>query len=162
MRVVNVTHFKARTLTAQTTWTECRDTSLVRHLTQRVRLVHKLRQLVRSKEAVDHGTQRLGVDQIRRREHLVVTNVHALANGPSHPCETHSKLRVQLLTHGADAAVAQVIDVVHIRVAVDEVEQRLDDANDVVGRQSARLFSFNAQLAVDAETSHLTQIVTLF
>ena len=161
MRVVHVTNLKARALTAQTTWTQRRDATLVRDLAQRVGLVHELRQLVGAKEAVDHRAQRLRVDQIRWCEHLVVTHVHALTDGPRHARETHTELRVQLLTHGADATVAQVVNVIHIGVAVHEVQQRLDDANDVVRRQGARLFSLHTQLAVDAEASHLTEVVTL-
>ena len=161
MGVVHITHLKACALAAQSTWTQRGDATLVRHLTQRVGLVHELRQLVRSEEAVDHGAQRLGVDQVGRGEDFVVAHVHALTDGPRHPGQAHTKLRVQLLTHRANATVAEVVDVVHVRVAVHQVQQGLDDADDVVLGQGASLLSLNAQLAVDAESSHFTQIVAL-
>ena len=158
---MHITHLKACALTAQSTWTQCGDATLVRHLTQRVGLVHELRQLVRPEEAVDHRAQRLGVDQVGWGEDLVVTHIHALTDGARHPGQAHAKLRVQLLTHRADATVAEVVDVVDVGVAVHQVQQGLDDADDVVLGQGARLLSFDAQFAVDAETSHFTQVVAL-
>ena len=116
MCVVNVTHLKTCTLAGQTTWTECRNTALVRHFRQRVRLVHELRELVRSEEAVDHRAQCLGIDQIGRREDLVVTHIHALADGTRHTRQSHTELAVQLLAYRTDATVRQVIDVINVRV----------------------------------------------
>ncbi|MNX90339.1 hypothetical protein D3C86_1223850 [compost metagenome] len=43
VRVVNVTYLKAGSFTGQTTWSECRDTTLVRDLRQRVGLIQELR-----------------------------------------------------------------------------------------------------------------------
>ena len=161
VRVVHITDLKACALTAQTTWTQGRDAALVRHLAQRVGLVHELRQLVRSEEAVDDRAQRLGVDQVGWREHLIVTNVHALPNGAGHPRESHSELRVQLLSNRTNAAVAQVVNVVHVGVAVHKVQQRFDDADDVVGGQGARLLAFDTELPVDAESTHFSEVITL-
>ena len=45
VRRVYVSNFKACTFTGQTAWAECRDTTFVRNLRQRVVLVHELRQL---------------------------------------------------------------------------------------------------------------------
>ena len=42
---MHVTHFKARAFTSQTTWTQSRNTTLVRNFRKRVGLVHKLGQL---------------------------------------------------------------------------------------------------------------------
>ena len=162
VRVVHVSDLKARALTGQTSGTECRDAALVRHLAQRVRLVHELAQLVRSEERVDHRAQRLGVDQVGRGEHLVVAHVHALPDGPGHPGEAHAELVVELLAHRADAAVGEVVDVVHIRLRIHEVDEELDDEDDVVlGQRAGLLGHVDAELPVDAETAHFTQVVTL-
>ena len=133
----------------------------MRHLTQRVGLVHELRQLVRAKETVDHRAQRLGVDQVGRCENFVVTHIHALTDGPRHSGKPHTKLRIQLLSHRADATVAQVVDVVDICIAVHQVQQGLDDADDVVLGQGAGLFPVDFKFPVDSETAHLAQVVAL-
>ena len=81
MGVVHVTHLETGTLTRQTTGTQRRHTALVGNLGKRVGLVHELGQGVRSEKRVDNGRYCLGVDQVDRSEYLIVTNVHALADG---------------------------------------------------------------------------------
>ena len=46
VRVVYVTHLKARTLTRETAWSECRYTTLISDLGQRVGLIQELRKLL--------------------------------------------------------------------------------------------------------------------
>ena len=62
------------------------------HLGQRVGLVHELRQGIRTKERVDHARNGLGVNQVGRGEHLIVTDVHTLANGTAHTGQTNREL----------------------------------------------------------------------
>ncbi len=50
VRIVNVTYLETCTLPAQTTGSECGDTTLVRDLTQRVGLIQELTQLRSSEE----------------------------------------------------------------------------------------------------------------
>ena len=64
MSWVHVSHLKARTLTRKATWTQGRDTTLVRHLRQWIVLVHKLRQLTGAKEFFDRRRDWLGIDEI--------------------------------------------------------------------------------------------------
>jgi len=107
------------------------DTAFVRELRQRVGLVHELRQLVRPEECIDHRRQCLGVDQVHRCENLVVTDVHAFADGTGHPGETDTKLVVQLLSHSPDTAVAQVVDVVDLSLALTSSIRYFNNGNDV-------------------------------
>src|SRR5690606_26810219 len=65
---VHVAHLKASTFTSQTTRAQCRNTTLVRDLGQRVGLVHKLRQLAGTEELLDSRRDGLGVDQIVRHQ----------------------------------------------------------------------------------------------
>ena len=51
--IVYVTYFETGTLTRQTARTQCRETTFVGHLSQRVGLVHELRQRIGSEERVD-------------------------------------------------------------------------------------------------------------
>ena len=53
LRVVHVAHFEAGALARQTARSERRQTTLVRQLGERVRLIHELRQLRRSEERLN-------------------------------------------------------------------------------------------------------------
>ena len=92
MGIMNVTHLKACTLTRQTTRSEGRETTLMGNFCQGVGLIHELAQSIGSKEGIDNTAYGLGINQIGGSEHLIVTNIHALANGASHTSQTYSKL----------------------------------------------------------------------
>ena len=65
---VYVTHFETGTLAGQTTRAKGRYTALVGNFRQRVRLVHKLRQLAGTEKFLDRGRNRLGIDQVMRHQ----------------------------------------------------------------------------------------------
>ena len=90
---------------------------------KRVCLVHKLRQLVGSEERIDDRRQSLGVDQVDRRKHLVVAHIHTLADGTSHTGKAHTELSGELLAHGADTTVAQVVDIVDLGFAAQQFKE---------------------------------------
>ena len=85
----------------------------MRYLSQRVSLVHELRQRVSTEERVDHARDGLGVDQICWCEHLVIANVHALTNGAVHTSQTDRELVRQLLADCTYTTVRQVVDIIH-------------------------------------------------
>ncbi len=160
--VVHVPHLEARALTRQTAGTEGRHTALVRHLGQRVSLVHELRQRIGAEIGVDDRRDGLGVDEVDGGEHLVVTHVHALADGARHTCQPHSELVVELLSYGADAAVGEVVDIIDLCLGVDEGYEVLDDADDVLtGKHLDVGRRVEIELFVDAVTSHFAQVVAL-
>ena len=160
VRVVHVSHLETGAVTRQTAGTEGRQTAFVRDFGQRVDLVHELRELRGSEEGVDHRRKGLGVDQVHRREHLVVTHVHALADRTRHAHETDRELIRQLLAHRADAAVRQVVDVVDVGLRVDQLDQVFDDGDDVLARQRADgRIGVQIQLLVDAVTAHIAQVI---
>ena len=162
VRVVHVAHLETGAVTRQTARTQGRETALVRDLGQRVDLVHELRKLRGAEEGVDDRRQRLGVNQVHRREDLVVAHVHALADRARHAHEAHGELIRQLLAHSAHAAVRQVIDIVDVGLRVDELDQVLDDGDDVLARQRADgRVDVQTQLLVDAEAAHVAQVVAL-
>ena len=72
VRSVHVAHFKASTVTVQTTRSECREAALVSQFCQRVSLVHELRQLRTTKEVTNNGTEGLRVDELLWRHALQV------------------------------------------------------------------------------------------
>ena len=68
VRVVHVAHLEAGALARQPARSERRQAALVRELRQRIGLVHELRELARSEEALDHRGDRARVDQVVRRD----------------------------------------------------------------------------------------------
>jgi hypothetical protein len=65
---VHVAHLEAGTLAGQAARAQCRDATLVGDFRQRVGLIHKLGQLRGTKEFLDHGRYRLGIDQFLRHQ----------------------------------------------------------------------------------------------
>ena len=127
VRRVDVAHFESGALARQTARSQRRETPLVRDLGERVGLVHELRQLRRPEELANRGHDRLRVDQVvrHRRRHFLVHR-HLLLDGALHPDQPDAELVLEELAHGADAAVAQVIDVVHVRRVLAQLEQVAD------------------------------------
>ena len=70
VRRMHVADFKTRALARQTARTKRRKTTFVRQFAQRVGLIHKLRQLARTKIFAHHRHHRLGIDQIMRTHHI--------------------------------------------------------------------------------------------
>ena len=113
VRGVHVAHLEAGPLARQAARSEGRQAPLVRDLRQRVRLVHELRQLRRAEELLDRRDDRLGVDQVVRHRRVdVLVDGHLLLDRPLHADEADAELVLQQLAHRADAAVAEVVDVV--------------------------------------------------
>ena len=160
MRVVYVSYFETCPVARQTARTEGRQTALVRHFGQRVYLVHELRELVRAEERVDDARERLGVDEVYRGEDFVVAHVHPFADGTRHPDEAHRELVGELLSDGPYAAVAQVVDVVHVGFRVDERDEVFDNGYHVLFRQHPDLrVDVEFKLLVYPETAHFAQVV---
>ena len=135
----------------------------MRNLGQRIGLVHELRQSVGAEEGVDDRRNGLGVDQVYGREGLVVTDIHTFADGTCHTRQTDTELVVELLADGTYATVAQVVNVIYIRLAVDKLDQIFYDGYDVFFGQYLDI-DRNAQVEffVDAITTYITEVITLF
>ena len=134
----------------------------MRDFRQRVGLVHELAQLIRSKERVDHRTQCFGVDQINRREHFVVAHIHALPDGTGHASKPYAKLVGQLLTHRAHTTVGQVVNIVHFRLGVDQLNQVANNGDDVFfGQDLYRIANVQTQFLVQTVTTYVAQVVPL-
>ena len=160
--VVDVAHLETRAVSRQTSRAKGRQTTLVSDLGKRVSLVHELRQCIRSKEAVDDRRQRLAVDKLCRREHLVVAHIHALAYSPSHTSKTNTELVCQLLANSAHAAVAQVVDIVNISLGVQESYEPLYNLYDVLLREDThRHVDILTKPLIEPVTTYVTKVVTL-
>src|SRR5438128_4845165 len=67
---MHVAHFESRALAAETTWSKCRETTLVRDFRQWVCLIHELRQLRRAEEFAHRRGDGLRVDEVARHRRL--------------------------------------------------------------------------------------------
>ena len=131
-------------------------------LSQRVGLVHELRQGVGAEERIDYARNGLGVDKIDGGEHLIVAHIHALADGAGHTCQTYTELVIELLADSAHTAVAQVVDIVDISLGVDKLDKILDDGDDILLGEDLDIHRCGEpELLVDAVTAHFAEVVTL-
>ena len=108
----------------------------MRHLRQGVRLVHELGQLARSVELAQGGRNGTDVDQIGRR-HLVEVGRrrHSLAHDALHAEQSDADLVLQQLPDGANAPIAEVVDIVALLSLGPHGEHLPDDRHDIVQRE---------------------------
>src|SRR6202035_632786 len=132
VRRVNVAHFESGAFARETTGTKGRQTPLVSDFAKRIGLVHELAELRRAEEFADRGHDRLGVDQVvrHRRGHFLV-HAHLFLDGAFHADEADAELIFEQLTNRANAAVAEVVDVIHNADVFAQLEQVLDRRNKV-------------------------------
>src|SRR6185295_7855341 len=134
MRRVHVTNLKSCALTRKTAWPEGRKASLVSDLRQRVRLVHELRKLRRTKEFPDRGGYRFRINQVswHRGKHVLL-NGHFFLDRPFHAFESDPKLIFKQFTNSTYPTIAEMIDVVlHVLLAVPLHPQKIiDDFNEI-------------------------------
>ena len=137
MGVVDIADFEACALTGETARAKGRETALMRELRQRVVLVHELRELGGTEEFLDRSDDRTDVDEGLRRDDVDVLDRHALADDALHAREADAELILQQFTDCADAAVAEMVDIVRRAEAIHEVQQVADRCEDVVLRDRA-------------------------
>ena len=123
MRGVHVANFKAGAFATQTAWSKGRQTTLVGDFRKRVGLIHELRKLARSEELADRRHHRLGIHQVVRhgRRHFLVDG-HLFLDRALHADQPDAELVFEQFAHRADAAVSQVIDVIHLPEALAQLQ----------------------------------------
>ena len=114
MGIMYISNFESGTISGQTAGAQCRQTSLVGQLTQRVILIHKLRQLGRSEEFLHCCGYGFDIDQRLGRDLLSIVCGHTLAYHSLHSGQTDTILVLQQFTYRTDTSVAQMIDIVII------------------------------------------------
>ena len=168
VRRVHVAHLEARALTRQAAGAQRREAPLVRQRRQRVRHVHELAQLAAPEEVLDHRRQALRRHQLDGREHPAVRGrvirAHALADQALRARQALAARVLQQLARRADAAVAQVVDVVHRGVPVRDVQQqaqRLHHLDAILGEHAALQVHLlhQVQALVHLVAAHQPQVV---
>ena len=160
VRDVHVAHLEAGALAGQTARAQRGDTTLVRDLGQRVGLVHELRQLRRTEELLERRGNRLGVDQVVRHQRVLFGLTQTLLHGLFDACQAGAVLVLGQFAHAANAAVAQMVDVVDLTTAVAQIHQNLHHGQDVVVGQHHGPGGFLAtDLGVELHAAHARQVV---
>ena len=159
---VNVTHLKAGTFACQTTWPKRGQTTLVRHLGQRVGLVHELRQLAGAEEFTYRSSRWLRVDQVLWHDSVDLDRGHTFLDRALHTKQADAVLVFHQLTNGAYTTVPKVVDVVDVATAVTQINQRLDTGNDVVTVQRAlRVFFVERKTHVHLHAANRGKVIAV-
>ena len=101
-------------------------------LRQGVRLVHELAQGAGAEELLDGGGDRADIDEALGRDNVHVLDGHALPDDPLHTGKADAELVLKQLAHAAQAAVAQVVDVVLDGDAPAQAVHIVDGREDIV------------------------------
>ncbi len=157
-----VTHLETGTLTGQTARAQCRDTTLVRHLGERVVLVHELGQLGGAEELLDRRRNRLGVDQLLRHQVFRFGQGQTLFHRTFNTDQTDTELVLRHFTNRAHTAVTQVIDIINGTVTVADIDQHLHHINDIlVGEGAFAGDLLAADTTVELHPANRRQVVTV-
>ena len=135
--VVDVAHVEAGAVAAESAGSERGEAALVGEFGERVGLVHELAELVSAEEFADGGLDGADVDQCAGGGLVGVDDGHPLAHDALHAHHADAELVLQLLADGADAAVAEVVDVVGQRAAVVDRDLGVDDGEEVAHPEGA-------------------------
>ena len=131
MRVMYISNLESGTISGQTAGAQCRQTSLVGQLTQRVILIHELRQLGRSEELLHCCGYRLDIDQRLGRNLLSVMSSHTLTYHSLHSGQADTILVLQQFTYRTDTSVTQMIDIVIVAQTVLQMHIVVDGSQNI-------------------------------
>ena len=161
VRVVDVAGFESGAFARKASGAERGEAAAVRKLGERVRLVHELRELARAEEFAERRGYRADVDEVlRHRGREVGRRRHAFARDALHAEQPDADLVLEQLADGAHAAVAEVVDVVHVLVAVAQADEALDYRDDVCDGQQALCVGYvKLEPAVDLIASDAAEVV---
>ena len=130
--VVNIANLEACAVTGQTAGAQSGQTALVGQLGQRVILIHELAQGGGTEEFLDNSGHRPDVDQALGGDRVQILNGHTLPDDSVQTGEADAELVLQQLAHAAQAAVAQMVDIVRGADAHGHAVQVVDGGHDVV------------------------------
>ncbi len=138
---------------------------------QRVVLIHELRQLRRAEEFLDGGCDGFGVDQILRRQPFGFGQTQAFLDCALDAHQTDTEHVFGHFADAADAAVAEMVNIINLTIAVANVDQYLEYRQNVFHRQHTGRTIFGrytrnrcatvADSTVEFHPTDIRQIVTL-
>ena len=163
VRRMNVADFEAGAVAGQTARPEGGEAALVGQLGQRIDLVHELRELAAAEEIADDGGQRLRVDELLRRHAFdaLIEQRHALLDEALGAGQADAALVGEQFADGADAAAAEMIDVVQAAFALFQAQEILGGGDQIFLGQDAGIAALDAELLVDLVTADAAEVVAL-
>ena len=132
MAVVDVPDLHVGPLPAQAAGAQGGEAALVGQLRQGVCLVHELAQGAGAEELLDGGGDGADVDEALGRDDVHVLDGHTLPDDPLHAGKADTELVLEQLAHAAQAAVAQVVNIVLDGDAPGQAVHIVDGREDVV------------------------------
>ncbi len=136
---MHVAHLETGPLTAQAPRPEGAQAALVGEFGQRVRLVHEVGQLAAAEKVLYHGAHGFGVDKVLRCDGVHLLEVHALFDGAFHADESDANLVREQLSHGSNAPVAEMVDVINLPLVILEPYKIADGFYHIFGTKRERL-----------------------
>ena len=112
MRGVHITHLHAGAIPAQATRAECRQPALMGEFSQWIVLVHELAELRGAEKLLQRRGHRTDIDQGRGRDGLDILGGHPVPHDAFHPAQAGAQLILDQLSHGPQAAVTEMVDVI--------------------------------------------------
>ena len=159
---MDVADFESSAITAETAWPEGGETALVSQLGERIRLIHELAQLAAAKEVTNDSAERLRINELLRRDliRVGIKQCHALADETLCASEADAALVGEKLTHGANAAAAEVVDVIGHTITRTEADEVFHRGDKIVFGECALVFvNFEIELLIDLVTTNASEIV---
>ena len=130
--IMNVADLKSGTVSGKTSRSECRQTSLVRQLTERIVLIHELGQLGGTEKFFHRSRHRLNIDQRLWRNSLQILGRHPLTDNSFQTGESDPVLVLQQLSNRPDTPVSKMVNIVVISKAVFQMHIVIDGREDVL------------------------------
>ena len=135
MRIMHVTYFETGPVPGQTARSQCRHTAFMGYLSQRIRLVHKLRQSICSEERINDRRKNLRINQVYRSKHFIIPHIHTFPYRTGHSGQSDAELIVQLFPYSTYAPITQVVDIIHICPCIQQFDQVFDNFDNILFRQ---------------------------
>ena len=160
---VDIAHLETSPLARQASRPQRRDLPLVRHLGQRILLIHELRELTGAEELLDRGRDRFRVDHVLRHQPFRLGERKSLLHRSLDANQTDAERVFRHLPDRSHAPVAEVVDVVHGALAVSDIHQRAQHFDDIfVGQRPRTRDRVPTKAAVELHPPHGGQVVAFF
>ena len=161
---VHVAHLEAGPLAIETARAERREPPLVREHRKRIGLIDHLREFATAEEILDRRRDALRIDERAGRHVGDVLETHPLLHGAAELEEALAELVAGQFVDRAQAAVAEVVDIVDLdlALALAELQHVFDGCDQIVGtKRHLRLGHGQTELAVDAKAAHAAKTIAV-
>ena len=153
---MHITNLKSSSFPRQPTRSQGTKSTLVGHLAQGIRLVHKLGQLTRTEKFFHHRRNGFGVNEVVRHQRLHLLKTHSLFDGPFHPHKTNAVLILEEFAHSTHAPIPEVVNIVYQGFRAFQPDKFLDGTKDVLlsERSLLKRNPFHTQPIIEFKPSH--------